>query len=345
MAVSTGAAIMGGASLLGGIMGKGAAKDAASAQIQAAQEAAAVQREMFQTTQKNLQPYMAGGNAALNQLMYLMGITPSGSYYSNMGPETAAPGVANTTASTFTPGTYDISTVNNLSPEHLAAIQTYRPDLLDSNAYQQNNLSTQGGKYGSNYELQRVDDINNFLAGVGALPGMNGSQGTGTSTDPNALNINPDLGGFGSLSKPIEMTQEFLESTPGYKFNLEQGMKAVNNSLASRGLSGAAMKGAARFATGLADNTYQNQFSNAVTNQTNQFNRLASLMGVGQSSAATQGNIGTQVASNIGSSLIGGGNAAAAGILGGNNALTGGMQSASNMYMLNQLMQGMYGGN
>src|SRR5579871_6684786 len=50
-------------------------------------------------------------------------------------------------------------------------------------------------------------------------------------------------------------TQAQLEQTPGYQFNLSQGLKAVQNSAAARGLgvSGAAQKGAASYASGLAD--------------------------------------------------------------------------------------------
>src|SRR5882762_376786 len=78
------------------------------------------------------------------------------------------------------------------------------------------------------------------------------------------------------LTSPITMDQATLEATPGYQFNKTQGLKAVQNSAAARGLgvSGAALKGAATFATGLADSTYQQQFSNAQTNQANAYNRL-----------------------------------------------------------------------
>lgn len=57
-------------------------------------------------------------------------------------------------------------------------------------------------------------------------------------------------------------TQADLEATPGYQFTKQQGLKAVQNSAAARGLgvSGAALKGAATFATGLSDQTYNTRF-------------------------------------------------------------------------------------
>jgi len=125
------------------------------------------------------------------------------------------------------------------------------------------------------------------------------------------------------LLKPIVMDQATLEQTPGYQFNLAQGLRAVQNSAAARGLgtSGAALKGAANFATGLADSTYQNQFANAVLNQTNQFNRLMGISQLGQNSAAQVGNYGTQAGAGIAQTLASGANAQAASQLAGSQAL------------------------
>lgn len=149
-------------------------------------------------------------------------------------------------------------------------------------------------------------------------------------------------GNIRALTAPITMDQATLEKTPGYQFNLSQGLKSVQNSAAARGLgsSGAALKGAASYATGLADSTYQNQFNNAVTNQTNAYNRLMGLAQLGENAAAQTGAYGTQAASNIGSNTIQGGNAMAAGLNGAANALTNGVNNyATYKYMTT----GMYG--
>ena len=145
------------------------------------------------------------------------------------------------------------------------------------------------------------------------------------------------------LTAPITMDQATLEKTPGYQFNLTQGLKAVQNSAAARGLgtSGAALKGAATFATGLADSTYQNQFANAVTNQTNAFNRLKSLVDTGENAAAQTGNAGTAAASGAASAQIGAGNAQAAGA----NATGAAIGSAVNSIGSGIAYKGLYGGN
>lgn len=116
------------------------------------------------------------------------------------------------------------------------------------------------------------------------------------------------------LVAPIQMDQAALEATPGYKFNLAQGLKGVYNSASARGLgaSGAALKGAGAFATGLADSTYQNQFSNALANKQMALGALMAPVSIGESAAAGVGNAAVNTGTQIGSNTIGAGNARAA---------------------------------
>ncbi len=125
------------------------------------------------------------------------------------------------------------------------------------------------------------------------------------------------------LTSPIVMDQNALEQTPGYQFTKTQGLKAVQNSAAARGLgvSGAALKGAATFATGLADQTYQTQFNLENINRSNAFNRLQALVSGGQTATVQGGAVGTGTAgpvvtagSQAGGAAIGAGNARAAAI-------------------------------
>ncbi|WP_144023047.1 hypothetical protein [Burkholderia sp. AU15512] len=136
-------------------------------------------------------------------------------------------------------------------------------------------------------------------------------------------------------------------ATPGYQFTLDQGLKSVQNGAAARGLgtSGAAMKGAANYATGLADSTYNDVFNRALntyntnlgkaqsTFQTNynsaanNANRLLGVVGNGQNAAATNGSLGAAAVGNIGNTLTSGANAQASGIVGGANALSGALGS------------------
>ena len=143
------------------------------------------------------------------------------------------------------------------------------------------------------------------------------------------------------LTSPITMDQETLEKTPGYQFTRTQGLKAVQNSAAARGLgvSGAALKGAASFATGLADQTYTTQFGLENTNRTNAFNRLKSLVDTGETAAAGTGALGAKAADTSAGAAIGAGNAQAAGY----NAMGNAVSNAGNNFAGYMMYKGLYG--
>jgi hypothetical protein len=143
-----------------------------------------------------------------------------------------------------------------------------------------------------------------------------------------------------SLTAPINMNEATLQNTPGYQFNLTQGLKSTQNSAAARGLgvSGAALKGAATYATGLADSTYQNQFANAQTNRTTAYNMLSGQQGLGENAAVGVGNTGVGVGQAIGQNQIGAGNAAAGAALNTGSAIGAGANTATQGYLLSNLL-------
>lgn len=144
------------------------------------------------------------------------------------------------------------------------------------------------------------------------------------------------------LTAPINLSQEWLESTPGYQFTKAQGLKAVQNSAAARGLgvSGAALKGAANFATGLADNTYKTQFDVANTNQTNAYNRLKALVDTGENAGAQTGALGEKAAYNAATAQTSAGNAQANAY----NALGSAIGNVGNTASGYAMFKGIYGG-
>jgi len=135
------------------------------------------------------------------------------------------------------------------------------------------------------------------------------------------------LSGQGFQFNPSNLAQ-----TPGYQFTLQQGLNAVNNATSATGQtgSGAQAKGLANYATGLAQNTYNQQYQNALTTYQQNAITLGSLLSTGQNAAAGLGSMGMQNAQSVGNTLQGGANATAAGqIAAGNatsNALNGAMQ-------------------
>ncbi len=125
-------------------------------------------------------------------------------------------------------------------------------------------------------------------------------------------------------------TAEQAAQTPGYQFTFNQGLQALDRGAAARGnlLTGGMMQREQQYGQGLASQTYQQTFNNALTqyqqayntfqnNQANQYNRLAGLAGTGQTSAAQLGSAGQAAAGNTANIYENLGNSQASGI---NNA-------------------------
>lgn len=144
------------------------------------------------------------------------------------------------------------------------------------------------------------------------------------------------------LTDGVSIDPNVLKDSDYYRFTESQGLKAAQNSAAARGLgkSGAALKGATSFAEGLATGTYKDAFNMAVTNQTNTFNRLKSLIDTGQNASAQTGGAGTAAATGAANAQIGAGNAQAAGI----NAAGGAVSNAANNIGGYAAYKGLYGG-
>jgi hypothetical protein len=159
----------------------------------------------------------------------------------------------------------------------------------------------------------------------------------------NALsNVNARLP---DLTTPFNPTQAQLEATPGYQFIKSQGLQAVQNSAAAKGLgiSGAALKGAADYATGLADSTYKDQFNIDQANKNNAYTKLMGLVGTGGSAANQTGGFAQNANNAATGYLTSGAAATAAGDVGSANAISSGLNNATNQYnqyaLLNRLSQ------
>ena len=150
-----------------------------------------------------------------------------------------------------------------------------------------NATNAQLGIYNQNQQL-----LNPYVQkGLGAYDTLNGLLGVGGNS---------------------ATMQSNLENLPGYQFTLGQGLKSVQNGVTARGLgvSGAALKGAANYATGLADSNWQN-YANALQNSAN----------TGYGAGAAIAGVGANTGANVANSTIAAGNAAAAGTLGATNSI------------------------
>jgi hypothetical protein len=147
------------------------------------------------------------------------------------------------------------------------------------------------------------------------LASLYGVQRAGGTYTPPAANADgtPTYGGF--------------ETSPGYQFRFDQGMRAVERGAAARGLlrSGAAVKATQRFGEGLASSEYEN-FAN----------RLASLAGVGQTATQATSVAGANAANNISNAYMTGANARASAYQNTGNAISGLASDIGTAYMYNK---------
>lgn len=137
---------------------------------------------------------------------------------------------------------------------------------------------------------------------------------------------------------PADLTANLA---PNYKFMLDQGLGATTNMAnAMGGLGGNSLKAVNDYAQNYAGNAYQQAFTNYTSNQTNIFNRLAAIAGLGQTAGSNQTTGGSAYANGIANSTIGAGNARAAGAVGTANAISGGINGATGWYALSNMMPG-----
>lgn len=119
-----------------------------------------------------------------------------------------------------------------------------------------------------------------------------------------------------------QLTPAQVIADPGYQFGMDQGNRNLQGSAAARGglYSGATLKALNRFGNDYATTKFDNAFNRMETSRTNQFNRFATAAGIGQTANNQVAQAGQNYANNVGSNLIGAGNAQAAGTLASGNA-------------------------
>lgn len=147
------------------------------------------------------------------------------------------------------------------------------------------------------------------------------------------------------------------ENTPGYQFTQSEGDKAIEQAAAASGgaFTGNEAKALDQYNQNLAMTNYNNIYNQALnnfstnfnaynTNQTNLYNKLASVAGLGQTTATQLGQLGQESAATQSSNLTSAGAAQAAGTVGGTNAIVnalGGLTNSATGYLtLKNLMGG-----
>lgn len=308
--MSYGMVAAGGMALIGGMMSADAAKSASNSQVGAANNATALQKQMFDKQLELQKPFRDTGLSANNRLAYLLGLP------SNDG---TSPGGGSSGLS------YDQIRAE-LSPQFTRQ-EDYTVPIP---------IGYYGDGEGTNFgqrQTRTVVDQNGLEQAVSDRMRQ-------SAQEQAALGMAQVGGGsgFGSLMRDFSMAD--FEADPGYAFRQSEGMKGIESSAAARGglLSGGALKGIQRFGQDLASQEYGNAYQRFNANQTNKYNRLAGIVNTGQGATNQVSNAAGQFGQQAGSNMIGAGNAQAAGIVGSANAINGAIGQGTSIYQQNQLM-------
>ncbi len=151
-----------------------------------------------------------------------------------------------------------------------------------------------------------------------------------------------------SLTK--KFGQEDFQQDLGYDFRMKEGQKAIERSAAARGglQSGGFMKSLGRYGQDYASGEYQNAYNRFTNDQSNRFNKLAALAGVGQTANSQLANAGQNYANQAGQNAMGAANAQGAAGIAGANAIGSGLSGIGKTWMDYSMMDkyggGLFGG-
>lgn len=307
------------AAVVGAVATSSAADKAAGSTNKAANQAAQSQQSaidqqqqaLYQQTQLSA-PYRAFGQSAIPELSQLLGITPQQTAQAQQAVAPPPPPGPNASGGLPVYGNFGHYTN---TPQFPGQQPNQRAESVGFNVPQTGPAANSGssltagpGGYTNVGPGQMFQGgTPNTLAGytplsptetLSAAPGP-----SGFTNSPQAYN--PGVGTVGSQD-PAQL-QERLRNTPGYQFTKNEGLTSTLNASAASGLlnSGNTLEALDRFSTGLADSTYQENF-------TNEFNTRGQQFQQNFDTTQQQLNQRQQTIANL-ENVVAGGQAAAAG--------------------------------
>ncbi len=152
-------------------------------------------------------------------------------------------------------------------------------------------------------------------AGQSGLSALQYGLGTGGAANGSGVGQGSLTASYpGSFTAPTGLTEQ---NDPGFQARLKLGTDAIQRSAAARGgvVTGGTAKALDTYGQDYASNEYGNVYNRALsdyttnfnaynTNQANQYNRLAALSGVGQTTANQLANQGQAASNNVSSNLL-----------------------------------------
>lgn len=271
------------ATVAAGAMAANATKKAGSAVQRGADAATAESSRQFDLARQDTAPGRSAGNSALDTIARLYGwASPSQSFQREQDLEPVYHG-------------------GQALPQGTTVVRT------------------NGNNYDVMYQGQRIGGLSSGGPDGRFTPAAGVNVDQLLSDQQNQARTQQQSGAASGTGRP-DMSA-FFES-PDYQFNLAEGQKAIDRSLAARGraLSGAGVKEGERYASGMASSEYSNFL-----------NRLTTIAGLGSAAVNTSVGAGLTTAGQIGGAQQNAGNARAsayiAGAQGVNNAVQGGISN------------------
>lgn len=186
------------------------------------------------------------------------------------------------------------------------------------------------------FNTQQANQAPFLQGGYNALADIETGQGAQV-TGPGTASGSVAPGYFNQTFTNADLNSQLA---PNYQFMLGQGLGTQANlaNLNSGVFSGNAGQGLINYAENYAGNAYQQAYNNFTNNQSNIFNRLASVAGLGQTAGSAASTGAPQFSSGIASTTAGAGASQAAGTVGAANALSSGLNNAGSWYVANNLL-------
>jgi hypothetical protein len=160
--------------------------------------------------------------------------------------------------------------------------------------------------------------------------------------------------GYGALNQINTMlpqfTKEFTSADliknldPSYQFMLQQGLGATGQAMNVGGGGSNVDLARQRFAQEYAKSGAQQAFNNYQSQQSNIYNRLSNLAGIGQAAQSQANTLGSNTANALSQLGIGGASALGAGQVGAANAMAGAYGNIGNALTLSSLLTPQGGG-
>lgn len=321
------AAVVGGA-----LIASNASKSAAKTQAASSDRATEAQREMFDQQVALQEPWRQGGGLGLNALEYGLGLSPTGTFNPAAPGASAPAGVGGAPAPAGSRGETADQIRARLAPQFTTTGggMQFVPNAETGGQWVEGGpvVNEQALNAAIQQEMQRQQSALTTPTGPAAAQPAPGTANPAAPQGP----------GYGALMRNFSMAD--YQADPGLAFRQEEGERALTRAAGASGQlgSGKYLKDAMRFNSGLASQEYGNAFNRFNVNRDSGFNKLASIAGIGQTATnqvgAAAGNFGAQIGSNI----LGAGNARAAGQVGSASAINNGISQGVGIYQQQNML-------